>query len=118
MSGWRFVARTAAVAIAVCACPSGAWEINYSVDMAFGYSDNINQVPENPSGSAILIPRLNFDFREQGASLDAHAAGQVEYRAYSSNQVNNEFRGNVAALANWIISPRRLSFDFEEYAGV
>src|SRR6516162_1630025 len=95
----RFVARTAAVGIAVCACPSGgAWEINYSVDMAFGYSDNINQVPENPSGSAILIPRLNFDFREQGASLDARATGQVEYRAYSSNQASNEFRGQVAAL--------------------
>jgi hypothetical protein len=118
MSVRRFVARTAAVAIAVCTCPSGAWEINYSVDMAFGYSDNVNQVPENPSGSAILIPRLNFDFHEQGASLDARAAGQVEYRTYSSSDANNEFRGQVSALANWIIFPRRLSFDFEEYAGV
>jgi hypothetical protein len=112
------LACSTAFALTAIAAPASAWQINYSVDMAFGYSDNINQSSINPQGSGLLIPRLNFDATEAGESLQVRAAGQVEYRDYLNGDFNNELRGEISALATWIIFPQRLLFDFEDYAGV
>ena len=114
----RCLARSTAFALAAFAVPAPAWQINYSVDMAAGYSDNINQSSIDPQGTALLIPRLNFDATEAGEVLQARATGQVEYRAYLDGDFSNELRGQVAALATWIIFPKRLLFDFEDYAAV
>jgi hypothetical protein len=103
--------------VAFC-CPAGAWQLNYSLDLALGYSDNINQSATDPIGQTMLIPRVDFDFSEEGASLKARAIGQVEYRDYLQGDFGNEVRGQLSALATWIILPHRLTFDFEDYAAV
>src|ERR1700752_3849120 len=102
----RYLARSTAFALAATAVPAFSWQINYSVDMAAGYSDNVNQSSIDPQGTALLIPRLNFDASEAGESLQARATGQVEYRDYLSGDFSNELRGEVSALATWIIFPK------------
>ena len=112
------LARASGLCAALAAGSAGAWQLDYSLQGALGYSDNINESASAPVGEAILIPRVDFDFREDGAVLQAHAAGRVEYRDYLQGDFNNEFRGQLSALATWIISPQRLNFDFEDHAAV
>lgn len=116
------IMRPAVLSIGLCAGAfagsAGAWQLNYSLQGALGYSDNINESATQPVGQAILIPRVDFDFSEDGAALQARAAGRVEYRDYLQGDFNNEFRGQLSALATWIIFPQRLNFDFEDYAAV
>lgn len=114
----RHLACSIALALAASSGSAVAWQINYSVDMAVGYSDNVNQSSIDPQGSGLLIPRLNFDATEAGDTLQMRAVGQVEYRAYVDGDFSNELRGEVSALATWIIFPKRLTFDFEDYAAV
>lgn len=113
----RSVRATGCLLVAFC-CPAGAYQLNYSLDMALGYSDNINQSATDPVGQAIAIPRLDFDFKEEGASLRVNALGQIEYRDYLQGDFGNEVRGQLSGVATWIIVPHRLNFDFEDYAAV
>ena len=108
----------AGCALVLCSCPASAWQINYSLEMALGYSDNINQSETAPKSETLLIPRVNFDASEEGEALRAHAVGQVEYRDYLRGVYGNEVRGQLSGVATWIILPKRLSFDFEDYAAV
>ena len=111
-------ARTLACSLAVGSVAAQAYQLNYSLETALGYSDNINESEIDPTGQSVLIPRLKFDVREDGASLLAHASGQVEYRDYLGGAFSNELRGQFAGVATWFIFPQRLSFNFEDYAGV
>src|SRR3954452_9568563 len=104
--------------LVLCSCPASAWQINYSLEMALGYSDNINQSEIDPKSETLLIPRINFDASEEGETLRARAVGQVEYRDYLRGVFDNEVRGQLSGVASLIILPRRLSFDFEDYAAV
>jgi len=113
----RFARTTGCLLVALC-CPAGAYQLNYSLDLALGYSDNINQSATDPVGQTMLIPRIDFDFKEEGASLKANAIGQVEYRDYVQGDFGNEVRGQLSGVATWIILPHRLNFDFEDYAAV
>jgi len=112
------LARTLACTFAAGTACAHAWHINYSLETALGYSDNINESDIDPTGQSILIPRLKFDMQEDGANLVAHASGQLEYRDYLQGAFGNEFRGQFSGIATWIIFPQRLSFDFEDYAAV
>jgi len=97
---------------------AAAAELNYSLEMALGHSDNINQSGTDPVDQSLLIPRLNFDFLEEGSSFRARAVGRVEYRDYLGGAFGNEVRGQLAGVATWMILPQRLNFDFEDYAAV
>jgi len=118
MSSRRPLACSIGLVLAALALPLHAWELGYSLATALGYSDNINQSATDPTGQAMLIPRLDFDFNEDGAYLRARAVGQVEYRDYLQGAFGNEVRGQLSGIATWIILPQRLSFDFEDYAAV
>lgn len=118
MSYRRPLACSIGLVVATLALPLHAWELGYSLATALGYSDNINQSATDPVGQAMLIPRLDFDFSENGAYLRARAVGQLEYRDYLQGAFGNEVRGQMSGVATWIIVPQRLSFDFEDYAAV
>ena len=111
-------ARTLVCTLAIGSASAPAHQLNYSLETALGYSDNINESDVDPTGQSILIPRLKFDYREDGAYLLAHAAGQIEYRDYLGGALDNELRGQFSGIATWFIFPQRLSFDFEDYAAV
>jgi hypothetical protein len=112
------VARTTGILLASCSFSAAAWQLDYSLAAAAGYSDNVNQSANDPVGQAMLIPRVTFDAREEGEALRVQAAGQVEYRDYLQGDFDGEVRGRVSGIATWIISPQRFAFDFEEYAAV
>ena len=112
------IARTLVCTLAAVAAAAPANPPEYSLEAALGYSDNVNESGIDPTGQTILIPRLKFDWREDGAYLVAHAAGQVEYRDYLGGAFDNELRGQFSGIATWFIFPQRLSFDFEDYAAV
>src|SRR5262249_43242614 len=111
-------ARTLACTFVFGTMTTQAWQLNYSLEASLGHSDNINESDIDPTGQSILIPRLKFDFREDGAYLLAHASGRVEYRDYLGGAFDNELRGEFSGIATWFIFPQRLSFDFEDYAAV
>ena len=94
-------ARTTGCLLAGFCCHAGAYQLNYSLDLALGYSDNVNQSATDPVGQTMLIPRIDFNFKEEGASLKANAVGQVEYRDYVQGDFSNEVRGQVSGVATW-----------------
>jgi len=111
-------ARMLASSLVVGSVAAQAYQLDYSLETALGYSDNINESELDPTGQSVLIPRLKFDVREDGSYLLAHASGQVEYRDYLGGAFGNELRGQFSGIATWFIFPQRLSFDFEDYAAV
>jgi hypothetical protein len=100
------------------AAPVHAVGFEYTLQTALGYSDDINESAVDPVGEAFLIPRMNFQVDEQGASLQAKAVGDVEYRDYLGGDFDNELRGQLSSIVNWTILPQSLNFDFEDYASV
>jgi len=95
-----------------------AYQLDYSLSTALGYSDNIAQSATDQTGQGMLIPRLDFDWREDGSLLRARVAGQIEYRDYLQGAYGNEFRGRLTGIGEWLIVPGRLRFDVEDYAAV
>src|SRR5262249_31526995 len=108
---------TCALSLAAC---SSAYAINldYTLQVGAGHSDNINESATDPVGESILIPKTTFTIEEKGADVQATAVGDIEYRDYLGGDFNNELRGQLSSVVNWIISPQRFSFDFEDYAAV
>jgi hypothetical protein len=92
--------------------------LDYSLQAGVGYSDNINESAIDPVGEALFIPRVNFTVDEKGADVQAQAVGDIEYRDYLGGDFNNELRGQLSSVVNWVIAPQRMSFDFEDYAAV
>jgi len=118
MSLCQALARSTCLPALLFAGAASAWQLDYSLEAALGHSDNINQSATDPVAQSILIPRIDFDFKEEGAALEARAIGQVEYRDYLGNAFSNEVRGQLAGIATWMILPHRLNFDIEDYAAV
>lgn len=100
------------------ASPACAFQLDYSLAAALGYSDNVNESALDSVEQWIFIPRVNFDLREDGADVQARAIGQIEDRDYLGGVFDNEVREQLAGVATWMILPQRLSFDFEDYAAV
>ena len=95
-----------------------AFNFDYTFRPAPGHSDDINESAIDPISESILIPRMNFIVDEKGADVQATAVGDIEYRDYLGGDFDNELRGQLSSVVNWIISPQRFSFDFEDYAAV
>ncbi|MDQ2972147.1 MAG: hypothetical protein M3R20_04075 [Pseudomonadota bacterium] len=95
-----------------------ATRLDYTLDLGAEHSSNINLSETNPVSQNLLIPRLAFTFGQAGSTIQARAAGQVEYRDYLEGAFNNEFRGQLSGILNWVVSPQRLSFAVEDYVGL
>jgi hypothetical protein len=108
---------TCALSLAVCSS-AYAFNFDYTLQAGAGHSDNINESETDPVGESILIPKMTFTVDEKGADVQATAVGDIEYRDYLGGDFNNELRGQLSSVVNWIISPQRFSFDFEDYAAV
>ncbi|MBS0568191.1 MAG: hypothetical protein JSS59_12395 [Proteobacteria bacterium] len=102
----------------IAAATADAQSLNYTLQVGVEHSDNIAETATQRVDDNVLIPRLTFDWVEQGSTLQAQANGTIEYRDYLGGRFDNELRGQLSGIANWVILPQRLSFDFEDYAGV
>ena len=117
MSMSKTLARASALALAGYGT-AYAFQLDYTLSGALSHSDNLSESATNPISESTLIPRIDFNLKEEGAEVQARAAGEIEYRDYLGNKFDNEVRGQLSTVVNWIISPRRFSFDFEDYASV
>lgn len=91
--------------------------VDYSVGVSVEHNDNVNYSASDPVSENILTPELNFMVAQKGASLDASAAGNIQYRDYIGGAFGNELRTLLAGGANWHLIPGRLDWVFEENAG-
>lgn len=88
--------------------------LDYSIGATLEHSDNINYSENDPISQTVLTPRLSFLLNQKGSTLDASAAGTLEYRDYLGGAFGNEFRTTASGLATWHISPGRFDWVFED----
>lgn len=92
-----------------------AARLNYQVELTGLHSDNINLSEDNQASESVLIPHLEFDFREEGSAVEIHARGAIERRHYSGNEFDDETRSEFAGQLNWSLFPQRLNIVVEDY---
>lgn len=92
-----------------------AARLNYQVQVTALHSDNIDLSEDDEISERVLIPRLSFDVKEEGASVELQARGMVERRFYMGNEFPDENRGEFAGQLNWAMFPERLHFVVEDY---
>jgi hypothetical protein len=97
---------------------AAAAHLDYSISVSAGHSDNVNQSATDPTGSNMLVPRIDFDLDQQGAAVAARAVGNVQYIDYLSGGFGSQTLAELSALLDWAILPRRLHFVLEDNASV
>lgn len=113
-------ASTVALAIigAVTARPMLAGQLDYTLYGGVEHSDNIAQTTQDPISQNVLIPGMSFAYLQQGSTLQANVAGDLEYRDYLGHQFSDQTQVQLASQANWTILPARLDLAMQDYAGV
>lgn len=92
-----------------------AARVNYQFELTALHSDNINLSEDNQAPASVFVPRLKFDLREEGASLELQARGEIERRHYTGNRFDDETRSEFAGQLNWSLFPQRMNLVFEDY---
>ena len=92
-----------------------AARLNYQIELTGLHSDNINLSEDNEAKETVLIPRVRFDFSEEGSAVQIKARGDIERRHYSDNQFDDETRSRFAGQLNWSVLPNRMSIVLEDY---
>lgn len=93
-------------------------QFNYNLELGAAYDDNVNRSASDPVSQGLLIPRFYFDYAQNGSAFQAHVVGQVEYRDYLQGDFNNEFRGQLSGVLNWVLLPQRLTFSVIDSSNV
>lgn len=109
-----------AMALALVAVPgaASAAQFNYSIFGSVEHSDNITLTDSNPISQNVFIPGFNFNYQEQGSTLQANVSGTFQDIDYLGNRFANQTQTELAGQANWTVLPKRLDFTVEDYAGV
>lgn len=92
-----------------------AGRLDYQLELTGIHSDNINLSENNQASATVLIPALQFDFREEGAVLEIRARGEIERRHYSDDQFDDETRSRFAGQLDWSVFPQRMHIVLEDY---
>jgi hypothetical protein len=111
----RSKAMYAAIVAALSCGSAHAVEINYQFEFEGLHSNNLNLSEDNQAVETVLIPRLRFDVKEEGAALSLQARGEIERLHYTSNDFDDETRGEFAGQLNWSVFPGRMNFVVEDY---
>ncbi len=114
------LARAIAVALPFfCAAgAASAAELDYTLYAGLEHSDNINLSATAPVSQNVLIPGVNFSLVQMGSSIQATAAGTLEYRDYLGNTFDSQTLARLSGQANWTVIPQRLDFTVQDNAGV
>jgi hypothetical protein len=89
--------------------------ISYGFELLAIQSDNINLSEDNQAEETVLVPRFLFDVRQEGASVELQARGEIERRYYLNDEFDDETRSYFAGQLNWSLLPQRLNLVFEDY---
>lgn len=104
-----------ALMVALAMDEAAAARLNYQIELTGLHSDNINLSEDNEVSESVIIPRLKFDFSEEGSVVEIKARGELERRHYSKDQFENETRGQFAGQLNWSVLPQRMNIVVEDY---
>lgn len=118
MPAYNRLARATMLALVVVPGCSWAGDFAYSAFVSVEHSDNIALATDNPASSSILIPGVNFAYRQLGSTIQANVVGTAEYLDYSNRNFDSQTQGTLSAQANWTAIPERLDFSVEDDAGV
>lgn len=105
----------AILAAAALAGSAHAARLNYRIEVEALHSDNINQSEDNQAEDTVLVPRIKFDLKEEGATVELQARGEFERRRYFGNQFDDESRSEFAGQLNWSLLPQRMNLVVEDY---
>jgi hypothetical protein len=95
-----------------------AARLDYTAEIGYLHSDNINLSAVDPVAENLLIPQLAFRFSEDGSVVRAQVNGLVEYRDYLGGAFGNEFRGTLDGVVDWTLIPERLKWSFADSLGL
>jgi hypothetical protein len=118
MPAYNRLARATMLALVVVPGCSWASEFVYSIFGSVEHSDNIALSTDNPQSSNVIIPGVNFAYRELGSTIQANVVGTAEYLDYTNKSFDSQALGTLSAQANWTAIPQRLDFAVEDDAGV
>jgi hypothetical protein len=107
-----------ALALAIAPHVASAAQLDYSLYTGIEHSNNINQASSNPLSQNVLIPGVNFTFLQEGSTVQANVAGDLEYRDYLGSRFSNQAQAQLAGQVNWTMMPERLDFTVQDFAGV
>lgn len=105
----------AILAAAALASSAHAGQLDYRFEVEALHSDNINLSEDNQATETALVPRVRFNFKEEGASIELQARGELERRHYFGSQFDDETRSEFAGQLNWSLLPQRLNLVIEDY---
>jgi len=112
------LARAMTLALVVVPGAAAAAQFNYSIFGSIEHSDNITLSDTHRISQNVFIPGFNFDYQQQGSTLQANVSGTFQYDDYLGHQFADQTQTELAGQANWTVLPKRLDFTVEDYAGV
>lgn len=92
-----------------------AVEIQYDISGNARFSDNIGLADQNQSSDILLAPRISFDARQAGASLELRTRGNFEYLYFVDKTFENQARGEFIGEMDWTMAPERAHFLVQDY---
>ena len=95
-----------------------ALRLDYSVELGYLHSDNINLSATDPVDENLLIPRVGFRLSETGSAVRAEVNGLLEYRDYLGGAFGNEFRSTLDGIVDWTLIPERMKWTFTDALGL
>ncbi|MEZ5519969.1 MAG: hypothetical protein R3F08_00610 [Dokdonella sp.] len=112
--------RTLAPALLLVLASPGALalRLDYTVELGYLHSDNINLSATDPVDENLLIPRVGFRLSETGSAVRAEVNGLLEYRDYLGGAFGNEFRSTLDGIVDWTLIPERMKWTFTDALGL
>jgi len=99
-------------------CLARAGTFDYTLYGGLEHSNNIALSSDRPISENVFTPGGTFQYTQLGSTFQANVGGMLEYRDYLENRFDSQLQTQLAGQANWTISPDRLDFSVEDYAGV
>lgn len=118
MSSSIKLASAIALALALATRNAAAAELNYTLYSGVEHSDNIQLTSTQPQGESSLVPGFNFSLLQDGATVQANVAGDVQYRHYLGGDYTDQTHTSLAGQVNWVMLPSRLDMTAEDFASV
>lgn len=109
-----------AITLALAFAPhsASAGQLDYTLYAGVEHSDNINMAGNNPTSQYALVPGVNFNFVQEGSTIQANVSGNLQYRDYMGSDFTSQTQTQLAGQANWTVLPERLDFTVQDYAGI
>lgn len=101
-------------ALFLVAAPVPAAQLQYTLEAGVEHVDYGEHAVVPATTQTNLRTELGFLLTHDGPRMQANLHGRGAYRIFDTNAFDNSFDGTLAARADWMLLPRRLSFTVED----